>query len=196
MSIREQKKKELQEKIQAAARELFLEKEFDQVTMSQIAKKADVGLGTAYNYYGSKEELFLIAGGTAFIFGQGIDVTGITNVPTLISALASELTKLSQIERTVWRNSLSSLTKAAEKKTELFLDLVAIDHKFMEQIKEVLVELQSSQELKIKAEADVLLEVLYGTMFTSFLFFIYSEEMSLEALETEVIAKLELILRA
>ena len=77
--------------------------------MSQIAKKADVGLGTAYNYYGSKEELFLIAGGTAFIFGQGIDVTGITNVPTLISALVSELTKLAQIERTVWRNSLSSL---------------------------------------------------------------------------------------
>lgn len=196
MSVREQKKKELQEKIQVAARELFLEKEFDQVTMSQIAKKADVGLGTAYNYYGSKEELFLIAGGTAFIFGKGIDVTGITNVPTLISALASELTKLSQIERTVWRNSLSSLTKAAEKKPELFLDLVAIDHKFMEQIKEVLVELQSSQKLKINAEADVLLEVLYGTMFTSFLFFIYSEEMSLEALETEVIAKLELILRA
>jgi hypothetical protein len=123
-------------------------------------------------------------------------VTGITNVPTLISALASELTKLAQIERTVWRNSLSSLTKAAEKKPELFLDLVAIDHKFMEQIKEVLVELQNSQELKTKAEADVLLEVLYGTMFTSFLFFIYSEEVSLEALETEVIAKLELILRA
>lgn len=195
MSVREQKKKELQEKIQVAARELFLEKEFDQVTMSQIAKKADVGLGTAYNYYGSKEELFLIAGGTAFIFGQGIDVIGITNVPTLISALASELTKLAQIERTVWRNSLSSLTKAAEKKPELFLDLVAIDHKFMEQIKEVLVELQNNQELKINAEADVLLEVLYGTMFTSFLFFIYSEEMSLEALETEVIAKLELILR-
>jgi hypothetical protein len=96
----------------------------------------------------------------------------------------------------VWRNSLSSLTKAAEKKPELFLDLVAIDHKFMEQIKEVLVELQNSQELKTKAEADVLLEVLYGTMFTSFLFFIYSEEVSLEALETEVIAKLELILRA
>lgn len=196
MSVREQKKKELQEKIQVAARELFLEKEFDQVTMSQIAKKADVGLGTAYNYYGSKEELFLIAGGTAFIFGQGIDATGITNVPTLILALANELTKLAQIERTVWRNSLSSLTKAAEKKPKLFLDLVAIDHKFMEQIKEVLVELQSSQKLKIKAEADVLLEVLYGTMFTSFLFFIYSEEMSLEALETEVIAKLELILRA
>ncbi|MBO0442780.1 TetR/AcrR family transcriptional regulator [Vagococcus fluvialis] len=109
MSVREQKKKELQDKIQAAARELFLEKEFDQVTMSQIAKKADVGLGTAYNYYGSKEEIFLIAGGTAFIFGQGIDATGITNVATLISVLVSELTKLAQIERTVWRNSLSSL---------------------------------------------------------------------------------------
>lgn len=58
MSLREQKKKELQEKIQVAARELFLEKEFDQVTMSQIAKKADVGLGTAYNYYGSKRNYF------------------------------------------------------------------------------------------------------------------------------------------
>lgn len=196
MSLREQKKKELQDKIQSAARELFSEKEFDQVTMSQIAKKADVGLGTAYNYYGSKEELFLIAGGTAFMLGQGIDVTGIKDVATLISTLASELKKLAQIERTVWRNSLSSLTKAAEKKPQLFLDLVAIDHEFMNQIKGILMEFQNNQELKGNIEADVLLEVMYSTMFTSFLFFIYSEDMLLETLEKEVMTKLELILKA
>ncbi|MBP2966844.1 TetR/AcrR family transcriptional regulator, partial [Acinetobacter baumannii] len=153
-------------------RDLFLEREFDQVTMSQIAKKADVGLGTAYNYYSSKEELFLIAGGTAFIFGEEIDVTIIKNVSTLISTLVNELAKLAQIERTVWRTSLSSLTKAAEKKPELFLDLVEIDHEFINQIKDILIEFQINQMIKNKTESDVLLEVLYSIMFTSFLSFI------------------------
>lgn len=42
-----------------AGRDLFLLKGFKDVNVSDITKKAGVGVGTFYNYYASKEKLFL-----------------------------------------------------------------------------------------------------------------------------------------
>ena len=42
-----------------AGRELFLLKGFKDINVSDITKKAQVGVGTFYNYYPSKEKLFL-----------------------------------------------------------------------------------------------------------------------------------------
>lgn len=41
-----------------AARELYFAKGFKDTNISDIAKKAGIGVGTFYNYYSSKEELF------------------------------------------------------------------------------------------------------------------------------------------
>jgi len=42
-----------------AGRELFFSKGFKDTNVSEIAKLAGIGVGTFYNYYSSKEELFL-----------------------------------------------------------------------------------------------------------------------------------------
>ncbi|MFW6081397.1 MAG: TetR/AcrR family transcriptional regulator [Desulfosalsimonas sp.] len=42
-----------------AARELFTQKEFREVTVREIAKSAGVSVGTIYNHYSSLDELFL-----------------------------------------------------------------------------------------------------------------------------------------
>lgn len=44
-----------------AGRELFCSKGFKDTNVSEIAKLAGIGVGTFYNYYSSKEELFLEA---------------------------------------------------------------------------------------------------------------------------------------
>lgn len=46
------------EKILLAALEMFLEKDYYQATIIEIAEKAGVGKGTVYEYYPSKEDLF------------------------------------------------------------------------------------------------------------------------------------------
>lgn len=43
----------------SAGRELFYSKGFKNTNVSDIAKLAGIGVGTFYNYYSSKEELFL-----------------------------------------------------------------------------------------------------------------------------------------
>ena len=195
MGIREEKKKELQQKIESAARSLFLEKDFAEVTMSQIAKRADVGLGTAYNYYASKEELFLIAGGTSFVFGEGMVIPNkLTSKEELIDVIVSEMRRLTEIDILTWRISLSSLTKAAEKKPHLFLDLVQMDHQFLLSVENALQELQKMGQLSEKKEISILIDLIYHTLFSSFLMFIYQEEPSFEVFEKEVKIKLSYLL--
>lgn len=50
---------ETRRSIYAAALELFREKGFEQTTMRDIAAKADVALGAAYYYFGSKDAIVL-----------------------------------------------------------------------------------------------------------------------------------------
>jgi AcrR family transcriptional regulator len=56
--LRERKKQRTRELIADTARELFLERGFDAVTVAEIARKADVDAKTVYNYFPSKPELF------------------------------------------------------------------------------------------------------------------------------------------
>ncbi|MFW9917831.1 MAG: TetR/AcrR family transcriptional regulator [Candidatus Thorarchaeota archaeon] len=52
-------KEEVREKIVAAAREDFLEKGFSNASMRRIAKRAQISTSNLYNYFKSKEDLFL-----------------------------------------------------------------------------------------------------------------------------------------
>ncbi len=61
MAVARDRKKEVEmkrENILLAAVELFLEKDFYQVTVVEIAERAAIGKGTVYEYFSSKEELF------------------------------------------------------------------------------------------------------------------------------------------
>lgn len=48
------------EALEAAAREVFLKHGYKKTTVSMIAKKAGVAVGSFYNYFDSKEDIFLL----------------------------------------------------------------------------------------------------------------------------------------
>jgi AcrR family transcriptional regulator len=55
--LRERKKEQTRQLIAETARGLFAEHGFDQVTVAQIAREADVAEQTVYNYFPTKEDL-------------------------------------------------------------------------------------------------------------------------------------------
>lgn len=58
-SRKEREKKQRQEEIFSAASTLFAERGFEATTMEDISRKAEFAKGTLYNFFHSKEELFV-----------------------------------------------------------------------------------------------------------------------------------------
>ncbi|MGN9780543.1 TetR/AcrR family transcriptional regulator [Nonomuraea sp. ZG12] len=57
--LRERKKRETRERISDMAMGLFLSRGFDNVTVAEVARAADVSVNTVFNYFPAKEDLFL-----------------------------------------------------------------------------------------------------------------------------------------
>ncbi|MGW6460875.1 TetR/AcrR family transcriptional regulator [Streptomyces sp. NPDC055078] len=60
--LRERKKRQTRQHISDTATGLFLERGFDAVTVAEVAEAADVSVNTVYNYFATKEDLFLDRG--------------------------------------------------------------------------------------------------------------------------------------
>jgi len=57
--LRERKKAQTRRAISDVATRLFMERGFEAVTVAEVAEAAGVSIKTVFNYFGSKEELFL-----------------------------------------------------------------------------------------------------------------------------------------
>ncbi|WP_327085092.1 TetR/AcrR family transcriptional regulator [Nonomuraea sp. NBC_01738] len=57
--LRERKKRETRQRIADMAMGLFMARGFDNVTVAEVARAADVSVNTVFNYFKTKEDLFL-----------------------------------------------------------------------------------------------------------------------------------------
>ena len=58
LGLRERKKQQTRQLIADTARRLFAERSFEEVTVAEVARAADVAEATVFNYFPTKEDLF------------------------------------------------------------------------------------------------------------------------------------------
>src|SRR5438309_1491737 len=57
--LRERKKLQTRDRLRTVARELFVERGFEHVTVAEVARAADVSEATVFNYFPTKEDQFV-----------------------------------------------------------------------------------------------------------------------------------------
>jgi AcrR family transcriptional regulator len=90
--LRERKKRLMRQQLSDTATEMFLERGFDAVRVSEIAEACGVSEKTVFNYFPTKESLILDLGESAMdALRSGLADPGLPAVPAILRILADEL---------------------------------------------------------------------------------------------------------
>ena len=90
---RSQKKAQTHDLIRAVAHSLFAERGFDDVTIADIARSADVAVQTVFNHFATKEELFF-EGRTPWVDGPALAIRSRAAHVAPLTALRTYLVRL------------------------------------------------------------------------------------------------------
>jgi AcrR family transcriptional regulator len=131
--LRDRKKESSRERILAAALSAFGEMGFEAASMSAIAERAELGVGTLYNYFPSKGDLLLgliasRAGGIESEMDEVLAGRGASAEAKALGLARAYLRSLSSLNKRIWREFLAF---ALSSRPELFGDVRTVDDPFV-----------------------------------------------------------------
>ncbi len=196
--IREEKKKAIREKLLNSAKEVFLDQGYAQTTIEHIAKHAELGLGTAYNYFSSKEELFLLAMAEEFTAPidenipaeqyQEIDVAGI-----VLEQLLRVLRKMNFFSKKIWREVFTALIKTMNSNMAVIKTLMKADYQAMDRIRALLNKLKAKKLLEDSFLVDEAVELIYGALVFQLMWYLFEDNITYEQLTGKLQAQLKFL---
>jgi len=183
MGRREEKKEELKRKILSGAESVFMREGFEMSTMEKIAAEANVGLGTAYNYFRSKEELFIqvMVSQTEKPDEYPVD-PDLTRSPAedLAERIIKQSAVIRRFSRNVWRTIIGISFNNMKKDNSLLSKLVQADLQAMDKIGQLIDNYKTQGILRTDEDTDLLVEMIYGMLFMQFMIFLYTDQLSYE----------------
>lgn len=199
MGVRELKKEKTKKDIIISASELFYKKGFAETTLEEIAEKAFIGVGTLYNYFSGKAELFLavmahrISPGNIRA-GYSGDVSKKKNPDLTLDFVRESARSFTGISKQLWKEVLSAAFSQGTGEDSLMSGLLILDKELIKRLEECLLEEKKCGNLPGPFNTTAAALVLYSTIFTLFLFYINDPGMSAEELMADIEAKVSFIL--
>jgi len=196
MDRRERKKQATRERIVAAASELFDRQGFAVTTMEDVATRADVGVGTLYNYFGSKDRLLLgvFEGATEELLAAGrtvVEAPGDDPVEAVCQLLSKYVPLATLFDKAVLREMLAA---ALTRPTEDVEQFTSLDLRLAGSIGELLAALQARGHLAANLDLEAASIALYGALTLPVLLFLGVADMEASAIEAMVRRQVRLIL--
>ena len=194
--IREKKQAKTEAAILRSAAYLISNKGFEQTTVEDIAARAEVGVGTVYNYFGSKNELLvalmerdtrdLLQAGKGVVARPGVRPEAALTDLFWIYAQGF-LTKYErQMLREVFAASFLQPEALGKKMTRL-------DYELMGQVVELLRKYQEAGVVKKTISLEQAALVLYGSFAIVVVGYLEFEEMTLDIVKQQLTASITLI---
>lgn len=181
--LREKKKKESEKKIKKVAKEIFLSKSYSKATMEEIAEKAEIGVGTLYNYFKSKDEIYIAIMSEKFNFDQEAseqledDIDN--DVAKIVIAFIWKSCKgLRLMGKRVWKELMSAVLNNSKSNNFLFKGMIGIDYKFINKLKVLLENIKDKGLLLPNFNTDEAAYTIYSVVMTQFILYIYSENIT------------------
>lgn len=196
--IRQKKKTEYKRRILESAKALFLSQGYDATTTEQIAEKAELGVGTVYNYFKSKADIFIETVADEFGEDKVYDISGIVELNKGIADTVYEFfNSYTKGTKFLGKKLLKELIAAAfgsfKSNPNFIGKLIALDFKLLDDLVKLLDYLKEKGVLKESYDSKQGAEVVYGAIAFEFLSYIYAENISFEECKDKIRKKLEFI---
>lgn len=201
ISLRDKKKEATRRKILKAAKEIFEEKGFSGSRTIEIAKHANIGEGTLFNYFNSKSELFLT------VFFEKFKVTNLTFQGIEVSTekqVAAEIMKIinyyTESVKKVQKRSLQeyyavmhdvNLTDSIQLREEfLNRDIIIYNN-----ISRLFIQLQNTNVCQYKFNIDILVKCICSASITTFKDYVYASSMTYEEMMKDIFEQIACIIQ-
>lgn len=195
---REKKKKIAREKILKAAMDIFEHKGFEKASISEIAEKADLGVGTVYNYFKSKDEIFIetftnqIDVETKYEFDLNQLVE--KEVADIVVEYVEKLMKSFKYIPKGLMKELFRITVGSKNNETLLRNLAEMDFKFIDRIEEILKSIKHEGLLPETFNPRIAAEMAYAAYAYEFLMYLFMEDYSFEKCLDRSTAKIRFLL--
>jgi len=138
-SKRELNKKERRQRILEISDELFSSKGYEKTSISSIAKKAGLGVGTVYNYFESKDDIFTVVYGRKFGVDYELDIENIdVDQGSPLTPIFDYMERTEKILEKVPRWLFQELIRIGTKNNQLMKALMSFDFKMIEDLEKAL----------------------------------------------------------
>lgn len=183
--LRERKKKESEEKITNSARDIFLKKGYNNATMEEIATKADMGVGTLYNYFKSKAEIFISIMAQESLINdtdeEELDYTLEKDPVTIIIDYILRSTEyIESFDKKLWMELFAAILGNANSDNLIFTGLVNMDFKFIQKLEHLLNSMKEKGRLPQSFKSNEAAFAIYSIIIAQIIMYIYMEGATFE----------------
>lgn len=193
--LREKQKAARDKRILQAAVTKFRADGYHAVRIDDLAAKAEVSVGTIYNYYRNKADILIatVAMEVEEVLAAGEDIVaappqGAENaVLTLIYGYYDH--SLHYLSKEMWRSALALSIEAAD--TPNGQRYTNLDVRLAQQVKALIVALKREGEVRAELDAEAVGQVIFNSLNQEFIEFIKQDDMALSELHTRIDAQMK-----
>ncbi|GGK05986.1 hypothetical protein GCM10007063_30510 [Lentibacillus kapialis] len=185
MGLREKTKQKNQRRILKTAEKKFKEQGYQQTSMTEIAREAEVGTGTIYNYFPSKGALLIT------LFSNEMEVIrnktqtelhadSVYFMEQLKQLLHQSLTFIEHYPKSFWQELMPVLTDQSREQTDLRTKAFQLDMEAIVWFEQLIEKHQNTFTLTVDAKQGAF--AIYSVIAAQTILYVYDQDMTYDQL--------------